>query len=261
MEDDLTERPAIDPSTSASLAGRHGLMTGASVRLDALVDLLATDPRAPTSVRGATDALDVHVADSLCGLLVAEVRTAGNLCDLGSGAGFPGLPLALALPHATMRLLDSSRRKCEFLGRAVTAMGVGNVEVVCARAEGWPQGSGRHDAVLARAVAPASVLIEYAAPLLRTGGVLVAWKGRRDSGAEDAGARVASVLGLEPGPVLRTEPFVGARDHHLHVYTKIHDTPTGFPRRPGMARKRPLAGRAPSALGLGRSTPSDRAER
>lgn len=93
----------------------------------------------------------------------------------------------------------------------------------------------------ARALAPLAVLVEYAAPLLREGGALVAWKGGRDPAEESAGAIAAERLGLAGGRVLRVEPFEGARDRHLHVLSKVAPTPPGFPRRPGMARKRPLA--------------------
>jgi 16S rRNA (guanine527-N7)-methyltransferase len=101
-------------------------------------------------------------------------------------------------------------------------------------------GAGAYDAVTARAVAALPVLVEYAAPLLRDGGVLVAWKGARSEGEEAAGAEAASIVGMEPERVLRVEPFAGARDRHLHVYRKISPTPGRYPRRAGMAVKRPL---------------------
>jgi 16S rRNA (guanine527-N7)-methyltransferase len=85
------------------------------------------------------------------------------------------------------------------------------------------------------------VLAEYAAPLLREGGVLVAWKGARDPGEEAAAATAADRLGLAQRAVLPVRPFEGARHRHLHVLAKVAPTPAGFPRRPGMARKRPLA--------------------
>ena len=86
-----------------------------------------------------------------------------------------------------------------------------------------------------------AVLVEYAAPLLRVGGVLVAWKGAVDDDEQRGGERAASLLGMEPVDVRRVEPFEGAERRHLHVYRKALATPEGIPRRPGMARKRPLA--------------------
>jgi 16S rRNA (guanine527-N7)-methyltransferase len=90
-------------------------------------------------------------------------------------------------------------------------------------------------------VAPLAVLAEYAAPLLEPGGALVAWKGARDRDEEARGERAAAELGLDVGPPLPVEPYSGSRNRHLHVYLKVGETPTRFPRRAGMALKRPLA--------------------
>jgi 16S rRNA (guanine527-N7)-methyltransferase len=86
-----------------------------------------------------------------------------------------------------------------------------------------------------------ALLVEYAAPLLADGGALIAWKGRREAAEEEAGAAAAAQLGLEPAGVLAVEPYPASRDRHLHLYRKSGPTPAGFPRRPGIARKRPLA--------------------
>jgi 16S rRNA (guanine527-N7)-methyltransferase len=82
--------------------------------------------------------------------------------------------------------------------------------------------------------------VEYGAPLLREGGVLVAWKGARDADEEAAGAAAASQVGMAAAEVLSVRPFEASENRHLHVFRKISPTPPGFPRRPGMARKRPL---------------------
>ena len=84
------------------------------------------------------------------------------------------------------------------------------------------------------------MLVEYAAPLLRAGGVLVAWKGARDAAEEAGGAAAAERLRMATREVERVVPFEGAENRHLHVFEKLGPTPEGFPRRPGMARKRPL---------------------
>ncbi len=182
----------------------------------------------------------MHVADSLAGLVLDEVRAAREVADLGAGAGFPGVVLAAALPEARVALVESVGRKCAFMQRIVQAAGLANARVVCARAEAWPDGLGRHDLVTARALAPLGVLAEYAAPLLRVGGALVAYKGARDPGEEADAVRAAAALGLEPRTVRRVTPFPGAEQRHLHVLAKVAETPARFPRRPGMARKRPL---------------------
>jgi 16S rRNA (guanine527-N7)-methyltransferase len=212
--------------------GRHALAT--------LLDLLAADPTAPTTVVEADRAVDAHIADSLVALELEPVRGAQVLADLGAGAGLPGLELASALPDARVALVESARRKGAFIERCIAAMGLLNAEVVTARAEDWRDGLGMCDVVTARALAPLNVLLEYAAPLLRDGGHLVAWKGRRDEDEERDGAGAASRLGMSIEEVRRVMPFPEAHDRHLVVARKIAPTPAGFPRRAGMARKRPL---------------------
>jgi 16S rRNA (guanine527-N7)-methyltransferase len=225
----------------AEICGRHGLTDAQRGQLLCLLEVLASDQFAPTSVTNPIEAVDVHVADSLTALEFEEVRTAAvAVADVGSGAGFPGLALAVALPEARVTLVESARRKCAFIERARSAGGLGNVDVVADRVEAWVAGRGVQDVVTARAVAPLAVLCEYAAPLLRVGGVLVAWRGGRDRGEEEAAARASSILGLESRDPVRSHPYPGSVDHHLHLYLKVMDTPDRFPRRPGMASKRPL---------------------
>jgi 16S rRNA (guanine527-N7)-methyltransferase len=223
-----------------AVAARHALDDRARARLAAILDLLAGDPHAPSAVTDPARAAVVHVADSLAALALEEVRAARVLADVGSGAGFPGLALACALPEARVALVESARRKCDFLERAVRAAELERVELVCARVEEWDAGRGACDVVCARAVAPLPVLAEYAAPLLREGGSLVAWKGRRDQAEEDAGERAAAELGLRRGAVHAVGDEPGLEHHHLHLYSKVSPTPERYPRRPGMARKRPL---------------------
>lgn len=224
----------------AELATRFGLPAGASEALGRLLALVADDPAAPTSVRDPAIAVDAHVADSLVALEVDEVVAARRIADLGAGAGFPGLVLAAALPDARVTLVDSQSRKGDFLTRAIRAMGVANAEVVVARAEDWKAGLGTRDLVTARALAPLTVLVEYAAPLLAPGGALVAWKGRREPGEEADGAAAAAQLGLEAREIRPVDPWPGVQHRHLHLYLKVRSTPNGYPRRAGIARKRPI---------------------
>ncbi len=194
-------------------------------------------------------AREVHVADSLSGLEVPDLARARRIADVGAGAGFPGLVLAVALPSARVDLIESAGRKAAVIDRLIQAARVENARSVVARAEEWARlavslGGGReaYDAVTARAVASLPVLVEYAAPLLRPSGVLVAWKGARDAGEEGLGKEAADEVGMALEDVLPVSPFPGARDHHLHVYRKVAPTPERFPRRAGMAAKRPLGG-------------------
>ncbi len=95
-----------------SLSERYGLPATAATHLNGLLDALATDPHAPTTVRSPDQAVDVHLADSLVALELPDVRSAVAIADMGAGAGFPGLPLAIALPAARVVLVESVARKC-----------------------------------------------------------------------------------------------------------------------------------------------------
>jgi 16S rRNA (guanine527-N7)-methyltransferase len=222
-----------------ALARRYRLTDDAPAKLEAFVDALVGDPFAPTAVRDLDRALDDHLADSLVALELKEVRLARAVVDLGAGAGVPGLPLAIALP-ADFVLVESNARKCAFIQRAVAACEIANATVVCARAESFTDGLERFDLVTARALAPLPVVAEYAAPLLHVGGTLVIWRGRRNPEEEAVGAQAGAQLGLEAREPVHVSPYEGAQDRHLQLMLKVRSTPPGFPRRPGLARKRPL---------------------
>ena len=222
------------------LGRRFGVPPAGVESLRAILALQAKDPTAPTTVRAPDEAVDRHVADSLVALDLDLVRAARRIADLGAGAGWPGLALAAALPDAHVALVESAVRHTRYLERAVAAGGVANAEVVHARAEEWPAGLGAHDLVTVRAVAALPVLCEYAAPLLAKGGALVAWKGAVDPSEAAAGQAAAAQLGLEPTEVRAVEPYPTAEGRTLHVFVKVGPTPERFPRRPGMAVKRPL---------------------
>jgi 16S rRNA (guanine527-N7)-methyltransferase len=233
----------VPPEATARLgrlSARHGLPAGAEAQLAALLELVEAEPAAITTVRDPVEGADVHVADSLVALDVPAVRTARRIADLGSGGGFPGLALAIALPDSRVALVESVGRKCAFLAGAATALGLANVAVVNARAEAWEGGLGAHDLVVARALASLPVLVEYAAPLLEPGGALVAWKGRLETAEEADGRAAAEELGMSPPRAMAVQPFESARNHHLYLSSKVRPTPSRFPRRPGMARKRPI---------------------
>jgi 16S rRNA (guanine527-N7)-methyltransferase len=151
--------------------------------------------------------------------------------------------LAVALPQAQVDLVESGRRKTDVIERLARRARVENARAVRARAEEWGAGGGAqsYDAVTARAVGPLALLLEYAAPLLREGGVLVAWKGALEAAEEEAAIAAAAALGMEAPAALAVEPFAGARHRTLHLSRKVAPTPERFPRRPGAARKRPLA--------------------
>jgi 16S rRNA (guanine527-N7)-methyltransferase len=206
-----------------------------------VLELLEVERASVSSVTDPKRAWKVHVADSLTGLEFPALGKAQKIADIGSGAGFPGLVLAVALPNAQVDLIESVGRKCEFIQRAIDAAGIGNARVINARSEELAQADGReaYAAVTARAVGRLSTLAELASPLLVDGGVLVAWKGKRDPDEEAQLANAATALAMQPEQILHVGPYAGSEHRHLHLLRKSGPTPPELPRRAGMAKKRP----------------------
>jgi 16S rRNA (guanine527-N7)-methyltransferase len=221
-----------DPTAVLDDAGRAALAK--------VLDLLAAERASVSSVVDER-AWRVHVADSLTGLEIEELRNAGRIADVGAGAGFPGLALAVALPGAEVDLIESVGRKCEFMTRAAAAAGIANARVLNTRSEDLAGGVGRdaYDVVTARAVGRLSTLAELASPLLKPNGVLIAWKGKRDEDEEQQLDRASESLAMHPEQILDVGDRAGSKYRHLHVIRKSGPTPPDLPRRPGMAKKRP----------------------
>ena len=177
-----------------------------------------------TAIRERDEAWSMLVEDAFRG--VEPVRELdGPIVDVGSGNGSPGIPLAASLPEREVTLLESSRRKCAFLERV--AGDFPNLRVVCGRAE--EQETDHFGVATAKALAPPPVALEWVLPLVRPGGAAVLWLG--PSVDLEQLARVSEQLA--GGPPMERSGLV--------VVPKIAPTPGGFPRRPGVARKRPLA--------------------
>jgi 16S rRNA (guanine527-N7)-methyltransferase len=221
-----------DPAASLSPAQRRSLET--------VLELLAAER---ASVSSVTDdrAWKVHVEDSLTGLDVPELREAARIADVGAGAGFPGLVLAVALPDAQVDLVESISRKTAFITSAAEAASIPNAIALTTRAEDLARTESResYDVVTFRAVARLSTIAELASPLLKEGGVMVAWKGKRDSEEEAELERASGELAMTPERILDVGHRAGSEHRHLHVVRKSAPTPAGLPRKPGMAKKRP----------------------
>lgn len=206
-----------------------------------VLELLETERASVSSVTDPQRAWRVHVADSLTGLEFEQLKTARRIADIGSGAGFPGLVLAVALPAARVDLIESVGRKCDFIQRAIDTAGIANARVINARSEDLAAGEGReaYGVATARAVGRLSTLAELASPLLENDGVLVAWKGKRDGEEEAQLDRAAGALAMRSEEVRHVGPFAGSEHRHLYLIRKSGSTPADLPRRPGMAKKRP----------------------
>lgn len=230
----------------ATVVAAHRLEQRQAEQLWRYLCALAQDAHAPTAVGDPNQAVHVHLADSLAALPMLDEALGEGVptlvADIGSGAGLPGIPLAVARPAARFDLVEASQRKAEFLTRVVGVLELSNAGVLRARTEELP-GRGLRDAygaVVVRAVAPLATLVEYAGPLLAEGGRLLAWKGARNPDEEAAAHRAAPRLGLEPLEVRPVTPYLGSRNRYLHLYQKVRPCSPEFPRRVGVARRKPL---------------------
>ena len=183
----------------------------------------------------------LHLLDAVAALPLLDAEGPESALDLGSGGGVPGIVLAVARPEVTWTLVDSVRKKAGALAAFVEALEMRNVRVVAERAEVLGRGEQREsfDLVVARACAALPVLAEYALPLARTGGMLLAWKGRIGEEELAGGTRAAELLGGGPPQVVPS----GVRslgDHAFVVIRKLAPTPKRFPRRPGEPARQPL---------------------
>lgn len=227
---------SADPAAALDPAARRSL--------EIVLELLARERASVSSVVDER-AWQVHVVDSLTGLEVAELRSASRIADIGAGAGFPGLVLAVSLPEANVDLIESVGRKTAFIAEAAGAAEIANAQAITARAEDVAReeppagGRGAYDVVTARAVGRLSTLAELASPLLKESGVLVAWKGRRDPEEEAQMDRAAESLAMTPETILDVGGRAGSEHRHLHVIRKSAPTPTNLPRKSGLAKKRP----------------------
>jgi len=221
-----------DPTAVLDARGRE--------RLGRVLELLAEERASVSSVVDER-AWKVHVADSLTGLEVAELKDAGRSADVRAGVAFPGLALAVALPDAQVDLVESIGRKCAFMQRAIDEAEIPNASVLNTRSEDLASGEGResYDVVTARAVGRLSTLAELASPLLKPNGVLIAWKGKRDEEEEGQLASASESLAMRPEQILDVGNRAGSQHRHLHIIRKSAPAPPNLPRKPGIAKKRP----------------------
>jgi 16S rRNA (guanine527-N7)-methyltransferase len=192
-------------------------------RIERWLERLATTPGL-TAISDPAELRRVHLEESLAAVPFVQ-RYEGPVVDVGSGGGAPGIPIAGALPEREVVLLEATRRKCDFLESA--ARGFSNVRVICGRAEEQP--TDRFGVAVAKALAPPPVAAEWCLPLVVPGGAAILLVG--PSADVAVVGKVSSKLG--GGEPERHEGIV--------VVPKLRPTPAGFPRRPGIARKRPLA--------------------
>jgi len=206
-------------------------VTSADPRLERWLEALLAQPGL-TAVSDPAEARRVHVHDALA---AAALVYQGPVVDVGSGGGSPGIPIASARPELEVDLLEAQKRACAFLEPATAEFL--NVRVVWGRAEEHGRGEGReaYGTAVAQALASPPVALEWCLPLVREGGRVILLTGEVDLAA--AAAAAGAVGGGRPELV----PLAGSERRSLLVVPKVGPTPARFPRRPGVARKRPLA--------------------
>lgn len=200
-----------------------------------------------TRVTTPDDFWEKHLWDSLKGVqpfLTSELRSSPwQVVDIGSGAGFPGLPVAIACPDWTVTLLDSTKKKIAFVGEALSYLALTNAVPLAARAEAvgqLPQHRERYDLALVRAVAPAAVCAEYALPLLKIGGSAILYRGQWSS---EETAQLTPVVQQLGGKIQQVDQFttpLTQSDRHCIMLHKTALTPDHFPRDVGVPAKHPL---------------------
>ena len=187
-----------------------------------------------TSITDPTEIKKKHFDDSLLLLQIFQL-TNESVVDIGAGAGFPGVPLKIACPEIKLTLIDSVRKKIEFLNHLIKTLGLKDAAAIWSRAEDYAgKNRERFDLAISRAVASLNILCEYCLPLVRVGGTYVAYKEESISSEIEEAKNAMSELG---GELVEVKRFPRRA---LVVIKKAHPTPPQYPRRPGLAKKRPL---------------------
>ena len=222
----------LDP-TQLSLLGEYAdLLAGYE-----LANVVGTKSRHKIVLEHLLDALSCYVVEDLC--------RGDSLIDVGTGGGLPGIPLGIARPELHVTLLEAVGKKASFLENARVKLGLPNLEVLHARAEDAGRKLGykeNFDIVVARALAALPVVVEYCAPFVRMGGTILAMKGQLPEEELTNGIAASRKLGVELRDVreVKYRTQLPQKERRLVVLDKVQETPDMFPRRVGLAKKRPL---------------------
>lgn len=197
-----------------------------------------------TAIREPADMIRKHFLDSLtCTYAWREMEPPASLIDIGTGAGFPGIPLKILMPGLRLTLVESIGKKADFCRHIVDTLQLENVEVITARAEEvGAQDTHRemYDAATARAVAQLNILAEYLLPLVRVGGFAIAQKGNTAPAESQQANRAITILGGVIRPLILVMIPRVEEARYLVVMKKIKPTPAAYPRRVGIPSRKPL---------------------
>jgi len=196
-----------------------------------------------TAIRDAESIRTKHFLDSFSCVLAWKSSPPNQLIDVGTGAGFPGIPLKILYPNLKLTLVESVGKKAMFCQHLVRVLGLEQVEVMQARAEDLGQDAGhreKYDWALARAVANLNVLSEYLIPLVRIGGTVLAQKGESGPAEAQSAEEAMKLLGGKLKQLIPVNLPGVADDRYLVVVEKVAATPPKYPRKPGIPMKQPL---------------------
>lgn len=226
----------FDPELPEKLLRYHALLMDWNTRMDL------------TAVTDEAEMMDRHYVDSLMALRFGLIPRKGRMIDVGTGAGFPGMPLALACPEMQVTLMDAQQKRLTFLQAVIDELQVRNVTLVHSRAEDGarlPLHREQYDLAVARAVAPLAVLAEYLLPYVRVGGSALCWKGPALQEEMQQGRRAAHLLGGKVEEPISCEFPGRAWQHLLLPIQKKEKTARQYPRKAGTPGKSPLGASDP----------------
>ena len=226
----------FDPELPEKLLRYHALLMDWNTRMDL------------TAVTDEAEMMDRHYVDSLMALRFGLIPRRGRIIDVGTGAGFPGMPLALACPDVRVTLMDAQQKRLTFLQAVMDELQVRNVTLVHSRAEDGarlPLHREQYDLAVARAVAPLAVLAEYLLPYVRVGGSALCWKGPALQEEMQQGRRAAHLLGGKVEEPISCEFPGRAWQHLLLPIQKKEKTARQYPRKAGTPGKSPLGASDP----------------
>lgn len=196
-----------------------------------------------TAITEKSAVYEKHFYDSLSAALAVSFHDFNTLCDVGAGAGFPSIPLAICFPHLRITIVDSLKKRITFLEHIIGKLGLSNVALFHERAETFGHQKNMResfDIVTARAVAKLSVLSEYCLPLVKQKGIFLVLKGPKVSEEIHDGKRALETLGGKIVRVVETKLPIEQSERNILVIEKIKPTPKKYPRKPGIPKKEPL---------------------